>query len=374
MKLMLIFGTRPELIKLAPLIRMAKKDPNFELITCSTGQHREMLDQALNAFSIKPDIDLGVMAIDQSLESLTSKLVLELSKCLEQFRPDVVLVQGDTTSAFIGALAAFYKKIPVAHVEAGLRTGDLQSPFPEELNRTLISCIANWHFAPTRRAKENLLSEGVPKHNIYVTGNTVVDALEILAKSNGDLVGLKENSSIVPEQDFVLVTVHRRENHGSGITSICQAIKNIAKDYPSLQFIFPIHLNPNIRQIVISEFQGYPQVILLEPVDFQTMLYLESSAKLIITDSGGIQEEAPTFGTPVVITRRNTERVEGLNTGFSALAGQNSIDIESTVRVLLDDGARKKDLLMRSNPFGDGQASKRIMAALAGKLFDEFDG
>ncbi len=374
MKLMLVFGTRPEVIKLAPLIEIAKKDSNLELITCSTGQHRQMLDQALDVFRVEPDIDLGVMKINQSLESLTAKLILELSKCIEQFQPDVVLVQGDTTSAFTGALAAFYRQIPVAHVEAGLRTGDLKSPFPEELNRILIGRIANWHFAPTHGAKENLLSEGVSANSIYVTGNTVVDALEMVAGSNKDILILKEKSSIVPEQEFVLVTAHRRENHGRGITSLCKAIKKIAKDYPCLKFIFPIHLNPNIREMVISEFKDYEQILLIEPVDFHTMLYLESSAKLIITDSGGIQEEAPAFGTPVVITRRNTERVEGLNNGFSILVGQNSIDIESTVRVWLDDGARKKDLLMKPNPFGDGKASQRILAALTGKPFDEFHG
>lgn len=374
MKLMLIFGTRPELIKLAPMIEMAHKDSEIDLITCSTGQHRQMLDQVMKVFNINPDIELDVMTSNQSLAGLTSKLMLELTRAIEGVKPDVVVVQGDTTSAYMGALAAFYQQIPVAHVEAGLRTGDLSSPFPEELNRAMIGRIAKWHFAPTKTAKENLLAEGVSSGKIYVTGNTIVDALKILAGSNADILSLKGKSSILPEYEFVLVTAHRRENFESGITSICKAIKSVAIDYPNLYFIFPVHLNPNVRKIIESELKDNSQIKLIEPVDFSTMLYLESMAKLIITDSGGIQEEAPSFGTPLVVTRKSTERMEAVKAGFATLAGQDPECIESSIREWLSDSDCKENLRKRPNPFGDGCASQRIISILTGRSWDGFDG
>jgi UDP-N-acetylglucosamine 2-epimerase (non-hydrolysing) len=374
MKIMLIFGTRPELIKLAPMINMAKADTSIELITCSTGQHRQMLDQALSVFNIKPDIDLDVMTSNQSLAGLTAKLMVELSQAIEKVRPDVVVVQGDTTSAYMGALAAFYQQIPVAHVEAGLRTGDLSSPFPEELNRAMIGRIAKWHFAPTSRAKKNLVSEGISASNVYITGNTVVDAIEILAGSKEAIEALKNKSSVKPPEDFVLVTAHRRENHGSGISSICRAIKSISRDFPVLQFVFPVHLNPNVRKTVMDEFADHPQVTLVEPVDFQTLLYLESKAKLIITDSGGIQEEAPSFSTPVVVTREHTERAEGVEAGFAKIAGTNESSIDRQAKEFLGDKNIRAKLSVKSNPYGDGCATSRILNILNSKPFKEFIG
>jgi UDP-N-acetylglucosamine 2-epimerase (non-hydrolysing) len=374
MKLMLIFGTRPELIKLAPMINMALTDPAIELITCSTGQHRQMLDQAMQVFNIKPDLELDVMTANQSLSGLTAKLMLELTQAIDESKPDVVVVQGDTTSAYMGALAAFYQQIPVAHVEAGLRTGDLSSPFPEELNRAMIGRIAKWHFAPTSRAKANLVSEGVSPSSIYVTGNTVVDAIQMLAGNKEAVDALKNVASINPQEDFVLVTAHRRENHGSGISSICRAIKSISADFPALQFVFPVHLNPNVRKTVMDEFRDHPQVCLTEPVDFQTLLYLESKAKLIITDSGGIQEEAPSFCTPVVVTRKHTERAEGIDAGFARLAGNSESTIERLAKDYLNNGNIKAQLSNKSNPYGDGYATKRILNILKSKPFEEFVG
>lgn len=374
MKVMLIFGTRPELIKLAPMIIMAKNDPSIELVTCSTGQHRQMLGQALNVFNIKPDMDLDVMTANQSLAGLTAKLMIELSQVIEKINPDIVVVQGDTTSAYVGALAAFYQQIPVAHVEAGLRTGDLQSPFPEELNRAMIGRIAKWHFAPTKAAKENLLAEGISENRIYVTGNTVVDAIQMLAGSGTAIKVLKNKSSIIPKEDFILITAHRRENHGSGISSICKAIKEISRVHPELEFIFPVHLNPNVRKTVMTEFEDHPQVTLIEPVDFQTLLYLESAAKLIITDSGGIQEEAPSFCTPVVVTREHTERAEGIKAGFAKLAGTKSESIVQLANQYLENTSIRRELNKASNPYGDGKATERIFSLLKGRSIQEFIG
>jgi UDP-N-acetylglucosamine 2-epimerase (non-hydrolysing) len=374
MKLMLIFGTRPELIKLAPIIHMALSDPVIELITCSTGQHRQMLDQAMQVFNIKPDIELDVMTANQSLSGLTAKLMLESTRAIVESKPDAVVVQGDTTSAYMGALAAFYQQVPVAHVEAGLRTGNLSSPFPEELNRAMIGRIAKWHFAPTSRAKANLVSEGVSPSNVYVTGNTIVDAIQMLAGNKEAVDALKNIASINPQEDFVLITAHRRENHGSGISSICRAIKSISREFPTLQFIFPVHLNPNVRKTVMDEFTDHPQVYLIEPVDFQTLLYLESKAKLIITDSGGIQEEAPSFCTPVVVTREHTERAEGIDAGFAKLAGNTESAIEKLAKDYLNNGNIKAQLSNKSNPYGDGYATKRILNILKSKSFEEFIG
>jgi UDP-N-acetylglucosamine 2-epimerase (non-hydrolysing) len=374
MKIMLIFGTRPELIKLAPMISMAKIYPTIELITCSTGQHRQMLDQALSIFKITPDIDLDVMMVNQSLSGLTAKLMLELSQAIEKVKPDVLVVQGDTTSAYVGALAAFYQQIPVAHIEAGLRTRDLQSPFPEELNRSMIGRIAHWHFAPTNAAKENLLAEGISPNKIYVTGNTVVDAIQMLAGSKVAIENLKNKASIIPNGDFVLITAHRRENHGNGVSSICKSIKAIAKDHPTLEFIFPVHLNPNVRNTVMSEFIDHSQVRLIEPVDFATLLYLESAAKLIITDSGGIQEEAPSFCTPVVVTREHTERAEGIKAGFAKLAGTKSESIIQLANQYLANSNIRSEFNKTPNPYGDGKATERILSILKGQSIKEFVG
>jgi UDP-N-acetylglucosamine 2-epimerase (non-hydrolysing) len=372
MKLMIVFGTRPEIIKLAPVILMTKSMPKFDVITLSTGQHRHMLDQGLKVFGITPDIDLNVMIENQSLEQLTSNLLVNLSSAIKEIEPDVVMVQGDTTTAFVAALAAFYQQIPVAHVEAGLRTGDLSSPFPEELNRSIIGQIAKWNFAPTVNAKINLLKEGVKKDKIFVTGNTIVDAIKLLAGSANAIKNLEATTSIVPQSEFVLITAHRRENHGSGIESICAAIKELAISHPELEFIFPVHLNPKVRETVLLEFKDHKQVRLIEPVDFKTLLYLESKAKLIITDSGGIQEEAPSFFTPVIVTRLHTERAEGIEAGFAKLTGVDKNKIVELSNNFLYNKNFRKELVLIPNPYGDGEASIRILKILLSHRVEEF--
>jgi len=374
MKLMIIFGTRPEIIKLAPVILLAKTIPQFSAITCSTGQHKEMLDQGLKVFDIQPDIDLNVMTHNQNLENLTSVLMNSLSIAIKENKPDVVMVQGDTTTAFVGALAAFYQKIPVAHVEAGLRTGDLNSPFPEELNRSMIARIATWHFAPTNNSKDNLLKEGIDPHKIFITGNTIVDSIELLAGTKEAQEYLKNRTSVFPTKDFILVTAHRRENHGSGIDSICNAIKDLAKEHPDLEFIFPVHLNPKVRESVHVAFKGNKQIKLIDPVDFPTLLFLESKARLVISDSGGIQEEAPSFLTPVVVTREHTERSEGINIGFAKLAGSNSQSIVRCVNQYLNNANIRFELSSRNNPYGDGKAAERIIQIIQAQQFKEYEG
>ena len=372
MKMMIVFGTRPEAIKLAPVIELAKQDPNINLTVCSTGQHSQMLDQALTALNIEPDIDLDVMDQNQTLSSLTAALTTALAKCFADHKPDIVMVQGDTTTAFVASLMAFYEKIPVAHVEAGLRTGDLNSPFPEEFNRISIARIANWHFAPTARAKASLALEGVDLKSIHVVGNTVVDALNFLAGNQEKIGGLLKTTSIVPKRDFVLVTAHRRENHGDGIHSLCQAILDLAEEYTNLDFIFPVHLNPNVRQMVNAKIQGHPQILLIEPVDFSTMLYLEAKATLIITDSGGVQEEATSFCTPVIVMRDRTERAEGVEQGFATLAGTSIEGIVRATKHYLNHPNIKNDLVSKPNPYGDGLAAKRILNVLNNRKIEEF--
>jgi len=372
MKLMIVFGTRPEVIKLSPVIELASHDPNIDLTICSTGQHREMLHQTLRVLNIEPDVDLDVMAQNQMLSNLTAALTTTLANCFANGKPDIVMVQGDTTTAFVASLMAFYAKIPVAHVEAGLRTGNLNSPFPEEFNRISIAQIATWHFAPTVQAKANLATEGVDTNCIYVVGNTIIDALNSLAGSQEKIEGLIKTASIVPKRNFVLVTAHRRENHGDGIHSLCKAIKQLAIEYTNLDFIFPVHLNPNVRHSINSEMQGHPQIFLVEPVDFSTMLFLEAKANVIITDSGGIQEEATSFCTPVVIMRDSTERTEGIQQGFAILAGTSTEDIIRATKFYLNHLNIKNDLTHKPNPYGDGLAANRILKVLHDQKISEF--
>ena len=372
MRLMIVFGTRPEAIKLAPVIKLANGDPDIHLTICSTGQHRYMLDQVLNVLNIEPDVDLNVMVKNQTLSSLTAALTIELTKSISEHKPDMVMVQGDTTTAFVASLVSFYAKIPVAHVEAGLRTGNLNSPFPEEFNRISIARIASLHFAPTAQAKANLVLEGLDPNSIFVVGNTVVDTLNTIAGSQEKIDGLIKTAYIIPKRRFVLVTAHRRENHGDGIRSLCQAMNQLAAEYVDLDFIFPVHLNPNVRQIVSAQIDRLSQIFLIEPVDYSTMLFLEAKAAVIITDSGGVQEEAACFCTPVVVIRDHTERVEGLKNRFSTLAGTSKGDIVLAVKHYLDKPDFKKDLVNRSNPYGDGVAAKRILDVLHNQKIEEF--
>ena len=375
MKVLVLMGTRPEVIKLAPVVRLLERE--METVVCATGQHREMLQQALDVFGLVPSRSFEAMAPGRSLNILTSRLMAELDEVLETEKPDWVLVQGDTTSAFCGALAAFHRNIRIGHVEAGLRTGDLTSPFPEEANRTLLGRIATAHFAPTSAAESNLLREGVSPKSVVVTGNTVVDAIELVRAGWTDGVPdqLPEAiRSIAVGGKIALITCHRRENFGEVMRGFCRTIGRLCRDYPDTRWIFPVHLNPNAREPVIAMLGGIPNLSLVEPVDYQTSLYLLSRSELALTDSGGIQEEAPTFGVPVVVMRTHTERGEGVKAGFATLAGQDERAIEQAVRAWLDDPDRRKSLREARNPYGDGRASERIAAFLVGRPVDEFRG
>lgn len=366
MKMMVVFGTRPEVIKLAPVILEAQsRADEVELLVCSTGQHREMLDQAMAVFNIQADVDLELMRENQTLASLTARLMESLTAVLIEHRPDVVVVQGDTTSSFVGGLAAFYQQIPVAHVEAGLRTGDLNSPFPEELNRVLIARMARWHFPPTQLAAQHLLDEQVDSGKVVITGNTVVDAINLIR-------GRWENGEdeILPRyflnKEQVLVTTHRRENQGEGLLNICAAIKTLTKNHPELGFVFPVHLNPKVKDIVHKELAGISNLKMIAPLDFKANLQLQSQCKLIVTDSGGIQEEAPSFAVPAVVMREHTERSEGIDAGFAILAGTETAAIVDAAEHFLTDTAITNKLSSLENPYGDGNASQRILDTLLG--------
>jgi UDP-N-acetylglucosamine 2-epimerase (non-hydrolysing) len=374
MKALVAFGTRPEVIKLAPVVEALRG--HADLAVCATGQHREMSAQALEAFGIVPDIALDVMRPDQSLNQLAARLLAELDPVLERERPDWVLVQGDTTSAFCTGLAAFHRGIPVAHVEAGLRTGDLASPFPEEANRSLLARIVTRHFAPTRRAKQALLSEGIPEEKIVVTGNTVVDAIE-LVRDRWFTVTDENLADLIPRLDskpLVLVTCHRRENFGGILEAICDLLRRLCASYPGIHWVFPVHLNPQVREPVNRLLSDIGNLSLIPPVDYVTSLRLIGRATLVVSDSGGIQEEAPSFGAPVVVMRAHTERREGIESGLATLAGQEPAGIETAVRSWLDAPERRQQLATRRNPYGDGHAADRIRASLFTRTVEEFDG
>lgn len=371
---MFVLGTRPEVIKLAPVIFRIREHTNLATTICSTGQHREMVSQAFEAFGLAPDIDLGVMRPDQSLAQLTAAATAALDDVFAADRPSVVVVQGDTTTAMTGALCAYYRRIPIAHVEAGLRTSDKHSPFPEEINRRLIGSVADLHFAPTDAARANLIKEGVPERDIWVTGNTAVDALLMMVAREpaGPLLVGSMNGAVLDADDIgskrlVLVTAHRRENHDEGIASICEAIKSIAS-LPDALIVFAVHLNPNVRNAVLPSLQGLPNVWLTEPLDYVTFCRLMAKAWLVMTDSGGIQEEAPSLGLPVFVLRDATERPEGIAAGNARLTGPGSDRITSAVRELWDDAAMYDRMASAPNPYGDGKAAERIAAAIAGRI------
>ncbi|MGC1507637.1 non-hydrolyzing UDP-N-acetylglucosamine 2-epimerase [Ketobacter sp.] len=368
MKVLVIFGTRPEVIKLAPVILELQRrlEQGVELLTCLTGQHREMAYQALSVFKITPDADLDLMQPGQTLPDLTARLMTAISMVLETHRPDVVVVQGDTSTAFVGGLAAFYAGIPVAHVEAGLRTGDMQSPFPEEMNRVMLSRVARWHFAPTERAANALLEEGIDKADVFITGNTVVDAIGIVRQQwNPEAIQKRLGFNVDPGK-CVLVTTHRRENFGEGLQNILGAVTQLAVEYSELTFVFPVHLNPSVHDKVHKALAGIPNIKLLGPINFEESLYLQSISCLILTDSGGIQEEAPSFSVPVIVMREHTERREGVDAGFGVLAGQTKSDILNAAHYWLSDRARRDTLAELDNPYGDGRAALRIIDILAG--------
>ncbi|ACZ75551.1 MAG: UDP-N-acetylglucosamine 2-epimerase (non-hydrolyzing) [Dickeya sp.] len=375
MKVLVVMGTRPEVIKLAPLVVALRQRADVRL--CSSGQHREMLIQALDAFSLVPDIQLDSMSPGRSLNILASRQLAMLDDVMEQEQPDWVVVQGDTTTAFCAGLAAFHRGIKVAHVEAGLRTGDLASPFPEEANRSLLARIASLHCAPTQAAATALQSENIPQSAILVTGNTVVDAIK-LTQQGWDSGKPDSVPAVVDEwiseHPFILITCHRRENFGTALENICSMILRLSALHPDIRWVFPVHLNPNVREPVQRILGDARNILLIDPVDYQVSLYLISKAILVVSDSGGIQEEAPTFGTPVVVMREHTERMEGVQAGFSILAGKTPERIESAVDYWLSHSQEREALMHRPNPYGDGDAAKRIADALLGQPVEAFRG
>jgi UDP-N-acetylglucosamine 2-epimerase (non-hydrolysing) len=365
MKILFVYGTRPEAIKMAPLVRAFKNDPAFEVRVCVTGQHREMLDQVLSFFDILPDYDLNLMKPNQTLFTVTADVLLGLEPILEEFQPDNIWVQGDTTTVMAGSLAGFYKKIPVSHLEAGLRSGNRFSPFPEEINRKVTGHIATYHFAPTKRAVANLAAEGITE-NVWPVGNTVTDAL---------LLGLdiiKERGEASYEEFFaeigvdfskrvILVTGHRRESFGGAFEQMCTAMKEIAQKYHDVQLVYPVHLNPNVRRVVQEILSDVDNIILIEPLDYPRLIWLMNRSYLVLTDSGGIQEEAPTLGKPVLVMRDVTERQEGVEAGTAQLVGTSREVILREACALLDSDAAYKKMATAVNPYGDGTTSRQIV-------------
>ena len=339
-KILVAVGTRPEAIKMAPLIKMLDQDQRFDLRLCITAQHRSMLDQVLNIFDIKPDFDLNLMTEGQELPSITTSIINGMTNIFDEFKPDLLLVHGDTTTTFACALSAYYKKIPVGHIEAGLRTRNIYSPWPEEANRQLTSIVANYHFCPTDTSRQNLINERVKEETIFVTGNTVIDALKMAldrVTNDSKLIKDMENTFqfLDPAKKIVLVTGHRRENFGHGFLKICEAIKHISSNNNNLQIIYPVHLNPNVQEPVSKILSGIDNVHLLEPLGYLSFVYLMNRCDIILTDSGGIQEEAPSLGKPVLVMRESTERPEGINAGTVKLVGTDAQKIISEVEMLL---------------------------------------
>lgn len=364
MKVLIVFGTRPEAIKMAPVIRELEK--SLDVCVCVTAQHREMLDQVLDLFEIVPDHDLDIMKPGQDLFGVTSNVLLGIKKVLSEEKPDVVLVHGDTTTTMAASLAAFYMQIPVGHVEAGLRTHDIYSPFPEEINRQVTSRIATYHFAPTEQARQNLIAEQVRDEKIIVTGNTVIDALLSVVEKAREVTFSKDLVKQLPflatDQNYrmVLVTGHRRENFGQGFENICQALHDLAKIHPEVQFVYPVHLNPNVREPVNRILSEVNNIHLVQPQDYLPFVKLMDISYIILTDSGGIQEEAPSLGKPVLVMRNTTERPEAIEAGTVKLVGVDRDKIVQAVNLLLTDEKAYKAMSRSHNPYGDGNASKRI--------------
>jgi len=365
-KILFVFGTRPEAIKMAPVIKTFEKDNvNFQTIVAVTAQHREMLDQVLSLFEIIPDYDLDIMSPNQTLESLTSKILTGISDLFRDVKPDVVIVQGDTTTTFVASLAAFYQKIPVAHIEAGLRTKNIYSPFPEEINRRMTSSIASFHFPPTEQSYQNLLKEGVDKKSMIISGNTVIDALKIVSNKidadNGDLEEYfsKKYNIHFNNEKIILVTGHRRESFGEGFENVCKAINNIAINN-KIKIIYPVHLNPNVQEPVNRVLGHKENIHLISPQDYIPFVFLMKKAYIILSDSGGVQEEAPSLGKPVLVMRDTTERQEGIDAGTARLVGTDSRLIISQVQLLLNDKKEYDKMAKAINPYGDGKASDRI--------------
>jgi len=373
-KVLFVFGTRPEAIKMAPVINVFKKDINkFKTIVAVTAQHREMLDQVLTLFEIVPDYDMNLMAPNQTLESLTSKVLIGISDLLVEIKPDVVFVQGDTTTTYASALAAFYKMIPVAHIEAGLRTNNIYSPFPEEINRRMTTSMASFHFPPTEQSRQNLLSEGIKDEKIKLAGNTVIDALLSVSKKIESISDKQENYFLdkygiqFNNQKTILLTGHRRESFGGGFENICEAIKQIAEQN-DVQVIYPVHLNPNVQEPVSRILNKIENVHLIPPQDYVPFIYLMKHAHIILTDSGGVQEEAPSLGKPVLVMRDTTERPEGVDAGTARLVGTDTVEITTLVELLLNNQSEYDKMAKAVNPYGNGKASDKIYNFITDQL------
>ena len=380
-KVMLVFGTRPEAIKMAPLVKEFQKYPKiFHTIVCVTGQHREMLDQVLKIFEIKPDYDLNIMKQGQDLYDVTAKVLIGMRDVLKDARPDIVLVHGDTTTSTSSALAAFYQQISVGHVEAGLRTHNIYSPWPEEMNRLITGRIANYHFSPTHLSRCNLLNEGIREDAIIVTGNTVIDALYMVITKirkdkllNSELKKILKNAGydtnrLIKNRKMVLITGHRRENFGAGFISMCCAIKSLTEKYPDVDFVYPMHLNPNVRRAIHEVFgenlSELDNMFFIEPLEYLSFVYLMEKATIVLTDSGGIQEEAPGLGKPVLVMRDTTERPEALDAGTVKLVGTDYEKIMNNVSLLIEDSCAYEQMSKAVNPYGDGKACFRIVEYL----------
>ena len=374
-KILLVFGTRPEAIKMAPLVKILQEDDYFETKVCVTAQHREMLDQVLDIFDIKPEYDLNIMKPGQDLYDITANVLLGLKGVLNEFKPNIVLVHGDTTTTFAVSLAAFYQKIKVGHVEAGLRTGNIYSPWPEEANRQITGVLANYHFAPTTTSRDNLLKENKNPLDITVTGNTVIDALFLALdkiEKNQELKSKIINSinkqyKLQENKKIILVTGHRRENHGQGFINICKALKSIALNNKDVDIVYPVHLNPNVQRPVKEILSNVENIHLIEPLQYESFIYMMSKSYFIITDSGGVQEEAPSLGKPVLVMRDTTERPEALKEGTVKLVGTNTELIIQEAQKLLDDTIAYEKMSKAHNPYGDGRACQKIVNFLKEK-------
>lgn len=369
MKILLVFGTRPEAIKMAPLVKSLRQDPFFDVKVCVTAQHREMLDQVLRIFDIEPEFDLNIMRPGQTLNQITASILINIEETLKSVKPDLVAVHGDTSTTLAASLAAYYQQVPVAHVEAGLRTGNIYSPWPEEANRKLTGALAKYHFAPTETAKSNLLREGVNADAITVTGNTVIDALVFAARKIEGAADIKSDldsrfSFLDSSKEMILVTGHRRESFGGGFERICNALKQIAENNKNCEILYPVHLNPNVKEPVNRILGDVSNIHLVDPQDYLPFVYLMSRSKLILTDSGGIQEEAPSLGKPVLVMRETTERPEAVKAGTVKMVGTDTDTIISSVTELLRDKALYEAMSKAHNPYGDGRACERIATAL----------
>jgi UDP-N-acetylglucosamine 2-epimerase (non-hydrolysing) len=373
-KILMVFGTRPEAIKMAPLYNEIKKNSDsLDLTLCVTAQHREMLDQVLDSFKISPDIDLNIMKKGQDLFDVTSKILLKIRDVIESIRPDLILVHGDTSTAFATSIAAFYSHTPIGHVEAGLRTRNIYSPFPEEFNRQIIGKIAKLHFTPTQISKNNLINEFVDDFKIHITGNTVIDSMFYMlnsiekSKEKKDKITSILNKHIKfkwLDKKYILITGHRRENFGQGFLNICKSIKNLATKHPDIYFVYPVHLNPNVKKPVNEILTNKENVILIPPLEYEPFLYLLKNCYLVLTDSGGIQEEAPSLGKPVLVMRDETERPEAISAGTVKLVGSDEKTIVQTVNELIESTEKYNEMATASNPFGDGTASLKITAII----------